>query len=114
MKEEIEKAFERKSEALIRLVREKEELARAELAKEEKKIEIAKNDISARESGALERLLIRGKNEKEREQCELVLFEEEDAAIRIAKDRLRLAEMNYMLAALDVEKIDFILRNDGK
>jgi hypothetical protein len=109
----IDEAFEIKKETRMDLKDAQDLIDEAENKIALKKIEIAKHDKLCREQGTLDKLIIKGKNDNEREQCEQVVFEKENAELRDLRDILKIRKLEDELSDLAIKHLDFRLRNEG-
>ncbi len=109
----IDEVFEIKKETRMDLKDAQDMIDEVENRIAIKKIEIAKHDKLCREQGTLDQLIIKGKNDKEREQCEQVIFEKENAELRDLRDVLKIRRLEDELADLGIKRIDYRLRNEG-
>jgi hypothetical protein len=109
----IDEIFEIKKETRMDLKEAQDMIDEVEKRIAIKKIEIAKHDKLCRENGTLDRLIIKGKNDKEREQCEQVVFEKENQELNDLRDIFKIRKLEDELADLAIKRIDYRLRNEG-
>ena len=111
--DEIDNAFDAKKDCIIELKDAQDIVNEAERDKIKRLREIAKHDQLMRDQGTLDKLIIKGKNVDERNQCEKIVLEKQDLAINMARDLLAIKKLDNELADLEIKQIDYQLRNAG-
>jgi len=111
--EDIIAAFETKKDTLLDLQDAQDVLEAAKRTKAKKLLEIAKHDKLMRDQNTMDKLIIKGKNQDERDQCERLVLEKENDHINDAEDVVRIKKLEDEFSDLAIKEIDFRMRNAG-